>query len=78
MVEREVGKAVRCSESVAKAARSARRRAGWLSMVPSREMRRPAWSWFRSSENWKRGMRASARAAISGGVVDVMVLGSGW
>lgn len=70
---REVGKADRCSGVVEKAARSARRSAGEESMVPRREMRRPAWSELRSRVNWNLGMRASTAAAISGDVVDVMV-----
>ena len=44
---REVEKPrIRASE-VSKAARSAIRRASWESIVPSREIRRPAWSELR-------------------------------
>jgi hypothetical protein len=72
ILRRDVGKAVRLAEEVSKAARSAIRRAGLLEMVPSREMRRPAWSEFRSRVSWNWGIRDSTCAATSGGVVDVM------
>ena len=44
MWESDVLKAERWAWSEAKAARSARRRAGWEAMVPCSTIRRPAWS----------------------------------
>lgn len=43
----ELLKIDRCDSSASKAARSARRRAGWSAIVPCRTMRRPAWSSLR-------------------------------
>ena len=67
---REVGKVVRVVGEVSKAARSAMRRAGRWSMVPRREMRRPAWSEERSRVRVNFGIRSE-----TGEVVDVMM---GW
>lgn len=44
MCDRELLKVDRCGSVASKAARSARRRAGWSAIVPCRTMRRPAWS----------------------------------
>lgn len=73
MLRREVEKVVRLDLEVSKAARSAIRRAGWSSMVPSREMRRPAWSELRRRVRINLGIRDSTCAAISGGVVEAIV-----
>lgn len=73
MLRSEVEKLFRISGFVSKAARSASRRAGLESMVPRREMRRPAWSEFKRRVRWNLGIRASAWAATSGGVVEVIV-----
>lgn len=69
----EVEKLDRMVGLVSKAARSASRRAGLESMVPRREMRRPAWSELRRRVSWNLGIRDSTWAATSGGVVEVMV-----
>lgn len=73
MLRREVGNEVRLDVEVSNAARSAIRRPGLLSMVPRREMRRPAWSELRRRVSLNLGMSDSTWAAISGGVVEVMV-----
>lgn len=75
MLRREVEKEERVLEDVEKAARSAMRSAGLEEMLPRREMRRPAWSELRSRVSWNWGIRDSTCAAMSGGVVEVMVVG---
>ena len=59
---------------VSKAARSAIKRAGLEDIVPSRDMRRPAWSELSKRVSWNWGIRDSTWAATSGGVVDVIAV----
>lgn len=60
--------------SVGKAARSNTISAGWKSMVPRRDMRRPFWSWFKTLSTWNRGNNASASALVSGGVAMTAIV----
>lgn len=73
MLRRDVEKPSRMAGVVSKAARSAMRSAGCESMIPSRLMRRPAWSELRSRVSLNLGIRDSTWAATSGGVVEVML-----
>jgi len=47
-------------------------------MLPSREMRRPFWSWFRSRWNWNWGIKDSAAVLASiAGSASVAMVGNG-
>lgn len=73
MLRRDSGKEVRVEGEVEKAARSAMRRAGWVWIVPRREMRRPAWSEERRRVRRKWGRRVVGSVVELGAVGVVMV-----